>query len=176
VQILHESIGIEKAMLNTIHGYTATQHIVDAPSKSDFRRGRAGAQNIIPTTTGAAKAVTKVITDLDGKFDGIAMRVPVVVGSISDITFLASRDTSVEEVNAILKKAAGEERWKTVFDVTEEPLVSSDIIGNTHASVADLGMTNVVDGNLVKVCAWYDNEWGYTNSLLAHVIKAGQSL
>ncbi len=174
VQILHEAIGIEKAMLNTTHGYTATQAIVDAPDAKDFRRGRAGAQNIVPSTTGAAEAVTQAITDLEGKFDGISMRVPVVTGSIADITFLAKRNTSVEEVNSILKNAAKEDRWNKVFSTTEEPLVSSDIIGSKYAAIADLGLTRVVDGNLVKVLSWYDNEAGYTHAMIEHVIKTGQ--
>ncbi|MEK7555836.1 MAG: type I glyceraldehyde-3-phosphate dehydrogenase [Patescibacteria group bacterium] len=176
MQILHEALGIEKALLNTVHGYTATQKIVDSPDQKDFRKGRAAAQNIIPGTTGAAIATTKVIKDLEGKFDGIAMRVPIVVGSIADITFVSKRDTSAEEVNAILKKAAGEKRWGKVFTVTEEPLVSSDIIGNPHASIADLAFTRVVGGNLVKVVAWYDNEMGYTHSLVEHVIASGKYL
>jgi len=169
VAILHETIGIEKAMLNTVHAYTATQKIVDGPDKKDWRRGRAGAQNIVPSSTGAAKAVTQVLPELVGKFDGIAMRVPVISGSIADITFIASRETTVEEVNTILQHAANEERWKAVFAVSDEPLVSSDIVGNTTASIVDLSMTHVVDGTLVKVCAWYDNEMGYTGSLLEHV-------
>jgi len=176
MQILHEALGIEKALLNTVHGYTATQKIVDSPDQKDFRKGRAAAQNIIPGTTGAAIATTKVIKDLEGKFDGIAMRVPIVVGSIADITFVSKRDTNAQEVNAILKKAAGEERWKKVFTVTEEPLVSSDIIGSPHASIADLAFTRVVGGNLVKVVAWYDNEMGYTHSLVEHVIASGKHL
>jgi glyceraldehyde 3-phosphate dehydrogenase len=176
VAILHEAIGIEKAMLNTIHAYTATQRIVDGPDKKDWRRGRAGAQNIVPSSTGAAKAVTQVLPELQGKFDGIAMRVPVVSGSVADITFIAKRETSVEEVNQLLQKAAQEERWKPVFAVSEEPLVSSDIVGNTTASIADLGMTRVVDGTLVKVCAWYDNEMGYTGSLLEHVRRVGSEI
>jgi glyceraldehyde 3-phosphate dehydrogenase len=174
VQILHETIGIEKAMLNTTHGYTATQAIVDAPDAKDFRRGRAAAQNIVPSTTGAAEAVTQAITDLAGKFDGISMRVPVITGSIADITFLAKRNTTVEEVNTILKNAAKEDRWNKVFTTTEEPLVSSDIIASKYAAIADLGLTKVVDGNLVKVLSWYDNEAGYTHAMIEHVIKTGQ--
>ncbi len=173
LQILHETIGIEKAILNTVHGYTATQKLVDAPDARDFRRGRAAAANIVPATTGAASAVTQAITALAGKFDGIAVRVPVLAGSIADITFLARRGTTVEEVNRILKKAAGESRWKNIFSVTEEPLVSSDIVGSPYASIADLALTKVVGGNLVKVMAWYDNEMGYTHTLIQHVIKTG---
>lgn len=172
--ILDESIGIEKALLNTVHAYTASQGIVDGPNKKDFREGRAAAQNIVPSTTGAAIAVTKVMTQLKGKFDGISVRVPVVTGSIVDITFIAKRDTSVEEVNSILKKASETPRWNGIFTVTEEQLVSHDIIGNRHASIADLAFTKVVGGNLVKVMAWYDNEMGYTYTLVDHVIKAGR--
>lgn len=173
IEILHETIGIEKAMLNTIHAYTATQAIVDSPDTKDWRRGRAGAHNIIPSTTGAATALTKVVTDLKGKFDGIAMRVPVISGSVADVTFISKRPTSVEEVNGILRLAAEEERWKPVFSATNEQLVSSDILGSEFASVVDLTMTRVVDGTLVKVCAWYDNEMGYTHSLVHHVLKTG---
>ncbi len=176
VQILHEAIGIEKAVLNTTHGYTASQNLVDGPvkrakGKEDFRDGRAGAHNIVPSSTGAAIAVTKVIPDLLGKFDGISLRVPVIAGSIADVTFIAKRNTTVEEVNDILKKAAGEERWKPVFSVTDEPLVSSDILGSKYASIADLSLTRVVGGNLVKVLAWYDNEMGYTHALVEHVVR-----
>lgn len=171
--ILHEKIGIEKAILSTVHGYTASQALVDAPSKKDFREGRAAAQNIVPSSTGAAIAVTKALPDLSGKFDGISIRVPVVVGSIADITFLSKRPTTVEEVNSILKAAAKEKRWEKIFTVTEEQLVSSDIVGNSHASIADLAFTRVVDGNLVKVLAWYDNEMGYTHTLVDHVVKTG---
>ena len=174
IQILDEKIGIEKALLNTVHAYTASQSIVDSPKKKDHREGRAGAQNIVPTSTGAAIAVTKAVRQLEGKFDGVSMRVPVVAGSIADITFIAKRNTSVEEVNTILRAAAQEERWKKTFSVTEEDLVSSDIIGSAHASIADLAFTRVVDGNLVKVLAWYDNEMGYTYSLVEHVVKSGQ--
>ncbi len=173
VQILKDSIGIEKALLNTVHGYTATQNLVDGPSKKDFRKGRPAAQNIIPASTGAAIATTLVIPDLKDKFDGIALRVPVISGSIADVTFIASRDTSVEEINTILTKASEEKRWQGVFSVTNDPIVSTDILASDFASIADLGMTRVVDGNLVKVMAWYDNEMGYTHTLIDHVIKIG---
>ena len=173
IQILHQTIGIDKALLNTTHAYTATQKIVDGPDAKDFRRGRAGAANMAPSSTGAAVAVTQVITDLAGKFDGIAVRVPVITGSLADITFIAKRDTTKEEVNEILKKAATDPRWQGIFTVSEEPLVSTDIIGNSHASIAQLDMTRVVGGNLVKVLAWYDNEMGYANTLIEHVIRTG---
>ncbi|MEN9613956.1 MAG: glyceraldehyde 3-phosphate dehydrogenase, glyceraldehyde 3-phosphate dehydrogenase [Candidatus Parcubacteria bacterium] len=172
--ILDGALGVEKALLNTVHGYTASQSLVDGPNKKDFREGRAAAQNIVPSSTGAAIAVTKIITHLKGLFDGVSMRVPVVTGSIVDVTFVSKKNTSAEEVNAILKKAADSARWKGIFTVTEEPLVSSDIIGNRHASIADLAFTRVVGGNLVKVMAWYDNEMGYTYTLVDHVIKAGK--
>ena len=173
IGILDEAIGIEKALLNTTHAYTGTQALVDGPSKKDLREGRAAAQNIVPSSTGAAIAVGKVYPKLDGLFDGISIRVPVPAGSIVDITFIAKRSTTAEEVNAILTKAASEDRWKGVFAVTNVPLVSSDILGESHASLADLAMTRVVGGNLVKVLAWYDNEMGYTHTLVEHVIKTG---
>jgi glyceraldehyde 3-phosphate dehydrogenase len=176
IQILNEKIGIEKAILNTVHGYTASQSIVDGPNKKDFKEGRAAAQNIIPASTGAAIAVTKVVLDLVGKFDGLAMRVPVVSGSIADVTFIAKKETSVEEINKILKEAATEERWQGIFTVTEDPIVSADIIGSLYGSVADLGLTRVVGGNLIKVCAWYDNEMGYTATLIKHALKMGEYL
>jgi glyceraldehyde 3-phosphate dehydrogenase len=172
--ILDEALGVEKALLNTVHGYTASQALVDGPSKKDWREGRAAAMNTVPSSTGAAIAVTKALPQLAGLFDGISIRVPVVVGSIVDITFISKRNTTAEEVNSILKKAATDARWKGIFTVTEEPLVSSDIIGNRHASIADIAFTRVVGGNLVKVLAWYDNETGYTHTLVDHVIKAGR--
>lgn len=175
IAILDETIGIEKAVLSTTHAYTASQSIVDGPSKKDMKEGRAAAQNIVPTSTGAAVAVTKAYSTLAGKFDGISLRVPVPAGSIADITFIAKRPTSAEEVNQILRDAAKQERWKGIFNATDEELVSSDIIGEQFASIADLGMTRVVDGNLVKVLAWYDNEAGYTHTLVEHAIKAGQA-
>ncbi len=172
IAILDEAIGIEKAILSTTHAYTASQSIVDGPSKKDLKEGRAAAQNIVPTSTGAAVAVTKAYPKLEGKFDGISLRVPVPAGSIADVTFIAKRNTTREEVNEALRKASEDARWKGVFSVTDEELVSSDIVGQTCASIADLGMTRVVDGTLVKVLAWYDNEAGYTRTLLEHVKKA----
>ena len=176
IGILDEAIGIEKAILNTVHGYTASQALVDGPSKKDLREGRAAAQNIVPSSTGAAIAVAKAYPSLVGLFDGISIRVPVPAGSIVDVTFIAKRATTVEEITELLKKAAADPRWEKVFAVTDEPLASSDILGNTHASIADLAMTRVVGGNLVKVMAWYDNEWGYTSSLVEHVVKTGQTI
>lgn len=175
IAILDEAIGIEKAVLSTTHAYTASQSIVDGPAKKDMKEGRAAAQNIVPTSTGAAIAVTKAYTSLAGKFDGISLRVPVPAGSIADITFIAKRPTTVEEVNQALRDAATKERWQGIFSATDEELVSSDIIGERFASIADLGMTRVVDGNLVKVLAWYDNEAGYTHTLVEHAIKAGNA-
>ncbi len=176
IGILHEAIGVQKAVLNTVHAYTASQSLVDGPSKKDYRSGRAAALNVIPSTTGAAQATTEAHTDLAGKFDGMAMRVPVPVGSIVDITFVATRPTSVEEVNNALIAAAESERWQPIFAVTDEPLVSSDVIGARYGSIADISFTRVVDGDLVKVLAWYDNESSYTHTLLLHVERIAQHL
>lgn len=176
IAILDEAIGIEKAVLSTAHAYTASQSIVDGPSRKDKREGRAGAMNIVPTTTGAALAVTEAYPQLSGKFDGIALRVPVAAGSIADITFIAKRSTTIEEVNEILRNAAYAPRWAGIFATTDEELVSSDIVGEPCASIADLSMTRVVDGNLVKVLSWYDNEMGYAESLVRHVIAAAAQL
>ncbi len=176
IAILDEAIGIEKAILNTVHSYTASQGIVDGPNKKDFREGRAAAQNIVPSSTGAAIAVTKAFPTLEGLFDGVSIRVPTPAGSIADITFIAKRPTTVEEVNDALKKAAESDRFSSIFQATEEELVSSDIIGLPYASIADLKMTRVVGGNLVKVLAWYDNEMGYTHTLVEHVAKVGEKL
>ena len=173
IAILDEKIGIEKAILNTVPGYTASQSLVDSPSKKDLREGRAAAMNIVPSSTGAAIAMTKAFPSLEEKFDGVSVRVPVVAGSLVDITFIAKRNTTVEEVNEILKNASLNERWENIFSVTEEDLVSSDILGTSFASIADLKFTRVVDGNLVKVLAWYDNEMGYAYTLVEHVIKSG---
>jgi glyceraldehyde 3-phosphate dehydrogenase len=172
ITILDEAIGIEKAVLSTTHAYTASQSIVDGPSKKDMKEGRAAAQNIVPTSTGAAIAVAQAYPPLMGKFDGISLRVPVSAGSIADITFIAKRATTVEEVNEALRGAAAAPRWEGIFKTTDEELVSSDIVGEPYASIADLGMTRVVDGTLVKVLAWYDNEMGYTESLVRHCIAA----
>ena len=170
IGVLDEVIGVERALLNTTHAYTATQSIVDAPAADDFRRGRAGAHNLAPSSTGAAKATALAYPQLAGKFDGISIRVPVIAGSIVDVTFVPKRATTVEEVNNALKAAAASDRWKKVFAVSEEPLVSSDILGLPYGSIADLSMTRVVDGMLVKVLAWYDNEMGYTHTLVEHAI------
>ncbi|OIO49255.1 MAG: type I glyceraldehyde-3-phosphate dehydrogenase [Parcubacteria group bacterium CG1_02_42_13] len=170
IAVMAENPGIIKAVLNTVHGYTATQNLVDGPTKSsDFRRGRAAAQNIVPSTTGAATAVTRAIRELEGKFDGIAMRVPVATGSIADVTFIAKRKTSVEEINDIFKKAAQSSRWKGILAVTEDQIVSSDIIGESYGAIIDLKFTKVIDGDLVKILSWYDNEWGYCATLVKHI-------
>lgn len=176
IGILNEALGIEKAILNTVHGYTASQSLVDGPAKKDIREGRAAAQNIVPSSTGAAIAVTKAYPEMEGLFDGISIRVPVPAGSIVDVTFISKKETTAEEVNEILKKAAVDPKWSKVFAVTEDHLVSSDILGESHASIADLPMTRVVGGNLVKVMGWYDNEMGYTYTLVDHVVKTGQSI
>jgi glyceraldehyde 3-phosphate dehydrogenase len=175
IQILNEKIGIKKAILSTVHAYTATQNLTDSPVKgSDLRRGRAAAYNIVPSTTGAALTVGKVIKDLKEKFDGISFRVPVICGSIADITMVTSKPTTVEEVNEILEKAANEPRWNKIMKVTKEQLVSSDIIGEEFGAIIDLNFTKVVDGDLVKVLSWYDNELGYARTLVEHAraIKA----
>lgn len=177
IQVLHEKIGIKKALLNTTHAYTATQSLVDGPTKGkDMRRGRAAAQNIVPSSTGAAVSVTRGVTELKNKFDGIALRVPVAAGSIADVTFLAARRTSVEEVNNILTEASQSPRWKGILAVSDKPLVSSDIVRQPFAAIIDLEMTRVVDGDLVKVLSWYDNEWGYVSTLVRHVLAVAKTL
>lgn len=170
IAVMAESPGIVKAILNTVHGYTATQNLVDGPTRgSDFRRGRAAAENIVPSTTGAAIAVTRALPELEGKFDGTAIRAPIVTGSIADITFLAKRKTSKDEINSIFKQAAALPRWKGILAVTEDQIVSSDVIGEPYGAIVDLKFTKVVDGDLVKVLSWYDNEWGYVATLVKHV-------
>lgn len=176
-KVLQDTFGIEKALMTTVHSYTADQNLEDSPHR-DLRRARAASQNIVPTTTGAAIAVTEVIPELAGKFDGLALRVPTLVVSITDFTFLLKRKTTAEEVNAALKEAAAGERMQGVLAVTEEPLVSSDFIGNPFSSIVDLSLTKVVDGDFVKVVAWYDNEWGYSQRLVemaSLVGKGGES-
>lgn len=175
--IMSETVGIQKAFLNTVHGYTATQNLTDGPTKGkDFRRGRAAGQNISPSFTGAAISVARALPELAGKFDGVAMRVPIVAGSIGDFTFLAKRKTSVEEINDIFRRAAQEPRWKGILEVTEDQLVSSDIIGKQVGATIDLKFTQVVDGDFVKVFSWYDNEAGYVSTLVGHVLKAAETL
>lgn len=173
-QILHEQFGIEKALMTTVHSYTADQNIQDGPHK-DLRRARAAAENIVPTTTGAAIAVTQVLPDLLGKFDGLSVRVPTIVVSLTDFTFLLKRKTTVDEINTALKEAAKTPRYASVLAVTDEPLVSSDFIGNPFSSTVDLSLTAVVDGDLVKVVAWYDNEWGYSNRLVEMALHTGRT-
>ena len=177
MQILSETPGIKKAVLSTTHGYTASQSLVDGPSKGrDVRRGRAAAQNIVLTTTGAASTVARALPEFQGKFDGLALRVPVISGSVADITFLAKRRTTVEEINKILEKAAALPRWEGILKVTRDPIVSSDIIKEPYGAIVDLNFTKVVDGDLVKVLSWYDNEWGYVATLVQHVIAAAKTV
>lgn len=166
IRVLSDAFGVEKALLTTVHAYTASQAIVDGPSKKDLREGRAAAQNIIPSSTGAAKATGKAMPIMNGIFDGISLRVPVVCGSISDITAVLKKDVTAEEVNAAFKAAAGNPEMSHILTYTEEPLVSSDIIQTPYSAIVDGEMTRVVGGNLVKVLAWYDNEWGYSNRLV----------
>jgi glyceraldehyde 3-phosphate dehydrogenase len=173
--ILDSAFGVEKAMLTTVHSYTASQALQDAPNK-DLREGRNAAENIVPTTTGAAIAVTLTLPQLKGKFDGMSIRVPTPVVSVSDITLLLKKDTTVEDLNAVLQKAISEPYYQGILDYTDEPLVSSDYIGNPHSGIVDSLLTNVVDGNLVKVVVWYDNEWGYSNRLVEMVADIGKAL
>jgi glyceraldehyde 3-phosphate dehydrogenase len=169
IEILGRRIGIKKAILNTTHAYTASQTLVDAPSKREPRMGRTAGMNLAPAATGAAIATTKALPQYLGKFDGVAVRVPVAVGSISDITFVTERPTTVEEINSVLIEEAKTERYHKVVAVTDEPLVSTDIIKSPFAATVDLEMTRVVDGDLVKVMAWYDNEWGFTNQMIRQI-------
>ena len=177
--VIHSHFKILKAFMTTIHAYTAEQDLVDGPPPplhKDLRRARAAAVNIVPTTTGAAKAVAKALPEVEGKFDGAAIRVPVACGSVSDFTFLVGKKTSVEEVNEAFKKASENPLYKGILAVTEEPIVSTDIIGRSESAIVDLLSTKVVDGDLVRVLAWYDNEWGYANRLMEQVIEVGKSI
>ena len=175
MNVLESEFGIEKSMLTTVHSYTASQVVQDAPAK-DLREGRNAAENIVPTTTGAAIAVTLTLPQLKDKFDGLSIRVPTPVVSLSDITAVLKRSVTVEEINAAFKKAASEPYYQGILGVSEEPLVSSDYIGNSHSGVVDLLLTKVVAGNLVKVMVWYDNEWGYSNRLVEVVADTGRLL
>ncbi len=173
-KIMASSFGVEKAMMTTIHAYTSDQRLQDGGHK-DPRRARAAAFNIVPTSTGATTAAGQVVPELSGIFSGLSIRVPVPVGSLSDFTFLLKKDTTVEEINSIFKKEAEKPEYKGILEVTEEPIVSSDIIGNPHSAIIDLSLTQVVGGNMVKVIAWYDNEYGYANRLVEQAIMVGGS-
>lgn len=175
--IMLETVGVEKAMMTTVHGYTATQSLVDGITKlKDFRRGRAAGANIVPSGTGATISVVRALPALQGKFEGFSVRVPVITGSLVDFSFIAGRPTNTEEINGIFKKAAGEERWQGVLAVSDEPLVSSDIIGMPYGAIVDMSCTKVVGGNLVKVLSWYDNEWGYAATLVRHVQRVAEAM
>ena len=169
VSIMMKNPGVKKAVLSTVHGYTSSQGIVDKPDQKDWRRGRAGAVNIVPSSTGAAKAAAKILPEIAGKFDGVAIRVPVPSGSLIDITFISERKTSAEEINEIFKKAAESKEWKGIVKIADKSTVSSDIIGEPYGSIIDLEFTRVIDGDLVKVFSWYDNEWGYCAMLIKHI-------
>jgi glyceraldehyde 3-phosphate dehydrogenase len=174
IEIIGRRIGIKKAIMTTVHAYTASQSIVDSQHKR-FERGRAGAANLVPTSTGAAIATTKALPQYKGMFDGIAVRAPVTVGSVADIVLVTQRQTSVEEINRIFVEEAAGERYQGIIGVTEDPVVSSDIIKDPRASVIDLGMTRVVDGDLVKILSWYDNEWGFTNQMVSEALQIAQA-
>lgn len=169
VEVMGRRIGLKKAIMTTIHAYTASQGIVDGPSKK-IRRGRAAAANFVPTSTGAAIATTRALPQYAGKFDGVAVRGPVPVGSLADMVFLTERETTVDEVNRMFREEAQSERYRGILGVSEDPIVSSDIIRDPRASIVDLGMTQVVDGDLVKVMSWYDNEWGYASQMIREAV------
>lgn len=175
MSVLENNFGVEKAMMSTVHSYTSDQRLLDAPHK-DERRMRSAAQNIIPTSTGASIAATEVIPSLKDKFGGLSLRVPTPVASIADITALMKRDVTVEEVNEVFRKAAAEDYYQGILDATDEKLVSSDFIGNPCSSIVDLSLTAVVQGNLLKVVAWYDNEWGYSNRLVELTADVAKSI
>jgi glyceraldehyde 3-phosphate dehydrogenase len=175
MEILGRRIGVQKAIMTTVHGYTSSQAIVDSP-RSDARRGRAGAANLIPTSTGAAVSTTRALPEYRGRFDGVAIRAPVTVGSIADIVALAARTTTVDEVNRVFTEEAASDRYRGVLGVTRDPIVSSDIIKDPRASVVDLALTQVVDGDLVKVMSWYDNEWGYTNQVVREALRISKEM
>lgn len=172
--VLHEAFGVQKALLTTVHAYTATQSLVDGPKK-DLREGRSAAINMIPTSTGAAIAVTEILTDLAGCFDGVAVRVPVPAGSLVDITLLLNKEVSVEDINKALTKASGTKRWQGLLAITHDPIVSTDIVGAMFAVIADLSMTRSL-GSLVKIMGWYDNEAGYAHTLVEHAVLLGKTV
>jgi glyceraldehyde 3-phosphate dehydrogenase len=173
--VLAKQPGVKKSLMTTVHSYTASQALLDGPAK-DLREGRNAAENIVPTTTGAAIAAALTVPELRDVFDGLSIRVPTPVVSISDITFVSKRRTSVEEINQILQAAASTERYRGILRCTDEPLVSRDLLGDSHSAIVDITLTKVVDGDLVKVVAWYDNEWGYANRLVEMVVKVGDLL
>ena len=173
MKVLEDEFGIEKAMMTTVHSYTGSQRILDAPAK-DLREARSAAENIVPTTTGASKAAAKTIPSLEGKFNGLSVRVPTPVVSLSDITAIINRDTTKEELTNLFKKAAKEPYYEGILGVTEEELVSSDFIGDPHSCIVDLPLIDVVGGNMIKIVAWYDNEWGYSNRLVELAVDFGK--
>ncbi len=173
MKVLEDEFGIKKAMMTTVHSYTGSQRILDAPAK-DLREARSAAENIVPTTTGASKAAAKTIPSLEGKFNGLSVRVPTPVVSLSDITAIINRDTTKEELTNLFKKAAKEPYYEGILGVTEEELVSSDFIGDPHSCIVDLPLIDVVGGNMIKVVAWYDNEWGYSNRLVELAVDFGK--
>jgi glyceraldehyde 3-phosphate dehydrogenase len=175
MEILDRRIGIKKAVMTTVHGYTASQTLVDSPH-THVRRGRAGAVNLVPTSTAAAVATTKALPQYRGRFDGVAVRAPVAVGSLADIVALSSRLTTVNEVNRAFSEEAETDRYRDVLGVTRDPFVSSDVIKDSRASIVDLGMTQVVDGDLIKVMSWYDNEWGYSSQLVREALRTASVL
>ncbi len=174
LQIFLENFGIVKAGMTTVHAYTATQRLVDTPDAREWRRGRAAAANIVPASTGAAEAVIQAIPELQGKFDAVSIRVPNIIGSLSVSTVVSEKKTSVEKVNEVFRRSAGEPRWSKVLKVTEDPIVSTDIINEPYGAIVDLTLTKVIDNNLVKLFSWYDNEAGYTATLVEHVKRVIQ--
>ena len=173
MKVLEDELGIEKAMMTTVHSYTGSQKLLDAPAK-DLREARSAAENIVPTTTGASKAAALAIPSLAGKFNGLSVRVPTPVVSLSDITAIVKCNTTKEELNEIFKKAASEPYYEGIIGITEEELVSSDFIGDPHSCIVDLPLTDVVGGNMIKIVAWYDNEWGYSNRLVELAVDFGK--
>lgn len=173
MKILEDEFGIDKAMMTTVHSYTGSQRLLDAPAK-DLREARSAAENIVPTTTGASKAAALTIPTLAGKFNGLSVRVPTPVVSLSDITAILKRNTTIEELNELFKKTAKEPYYEGILGVTEDELVSSDFIGDPHSCIVDLALTDVVGGNMAKIVAWYDNEWGYSNRLVELTVDFGK--